>query len=214
MGAVVAQSERVVVGALADRTRAALLVTDAASRIRVVTATLPGLLYRISTPAGSGLAPSAGERSGLVVARLRPVGGNGPDEALIVLNRDVDWDIRTPAGAGEQFLDLAAARVSRVEAGTSGLVEMRLPVPDGPLPITIAGAGTVSLAVPAGVPMRLRLERGAHEAITPWTAGGAVVPPRTVLQPPQWRTARDRYAVLARSEVGVLTLRRFRPAAR
>jgi hypothetical protein len=212
--ATVAESEHVVVGALAGRTRAALTVADAASRIRIVTATLPGLLYRISTPAGSGLAPSASERAGRVTARLRPVAGDGPDEVLIVLNRTVGWDVRTSAGAGEQALDLSGARLSRVEAGTSGLVELRLPVPDGPLPITLEGAGTVSMAVPAGVPMRLRLIGGAGSAVTPWTAGGGPVPPRTVLQPPDWRTARDRFTVLARSEVGVLTLHRLRPAAR
>nr|WP_296070991.1 hypothetical protein [uncultured Actinoplanes sp.] len=129
-----------------------------------------------------------------------------------MLNRAVVWDIRTPAGAGEQALDLARARVSRVEAGASGLVELRLPVPDGPVPITLDSVGTLSIAVPDGVPVRLRLRDGAREANTPWTTGP--VAPRTVLQPSRWRTARDRFTVLARSGVEVLTLHRLRPEAR
>jgi hypothetical protein len=176
--------------ALSGRTGAYLLVRDAASRVRVVTARLPGLLCRVSTSAGAGLAPSVRVRAGRVTVGLVPTGGDGPDEVLVVLNRDVRWDIRMPAGAGEQELDLRGARVTRVEAGPSGLVSMRLPEPRGTLPVTLHGAGTVLLETPGEAPMRVR----------------GTVPPGAAREPRAWRTARDRYAVLARSEVGVLTI--------
>ncbi|NMO51367.1 hypothetical protein HH310_09215 [Actinoplanes sp. TBRC 11911] len=183
--------------ALSGRTGAYLLVRDAASRVRVVTARLPGLLCRVSTASGAGLAPSVRERAGRVTVGLVATGGDGPDEVLVELNRDVRWDIRMPAGAGEQELDLRGARVTRVEVGPSGLVSLRLPRPRGTLPVTLLSAGTVSLEAAGAAPMRLRLAEGAR----------SVVPPGAVGEPREWRTARDRYAVLARSEVGALTLR-------
>ena len=191
----ITHSEHVVVSRLSGRTGAVLRVSQAASRVRVVTARLPGLLCRVSTPAGSGLAPSVRKRGGRVTVGLRPTGGDGPDAALVVLNRDVRWDIRLPAGAGEQDLDLSDGRVTRVEVGPSGLVSMRLPPPRGTLPITLESAGTVVLEAPGSAPARV--ER-----------------PGAIEEPRRWRTARDRFAVLARSGTGVLTLRRLRPAAR
>ena len=200
--------ENVVAGPLMGRTGAFLTVGDAASRIQIVLAALPGLLYRISTPAGSGLAPIVTGRGGRVRAALRPTGADGPHEVRIVLNRDVRWDIRLPAGAGEQRLDLARGRITRVDLGASGLIEMRLPHPVGTVPLTFAGGvGTLVVTVPATAPLRLRLDAGAGAARTPWTTGE--VPAGTVLGPPVRRTAVDRYAVRARADIGLLTLRRL-----
>ena len=201
--------DNVVAGPLLGRTGAFLTVGDAASRIQIVLAALPGLLYRISTPAGSGLAPIVVTgRGGRVRAALRPTGADGPHEVRIVLNRDVRWDIRLPAGAGEQRLDLARGRITRVDLGASGLIEMRLPHPVGTVPLTFAGGvGTLVLTAPATAPLRLRLDAGAGAARTPWTTGE--VPAHAVLGPPIWRTAVDRYALRARAGIGLLTLRRL-----
>src|SRR5688572_3819041 len=107
--------EHVLAGALHGRTGAFLIVRDAASRVEVRLADLPGLLYRISTPADSGLAPWVTGTQGRVRIVLRPTGADGPDTVTILLNRAVRWDIRLPAGAGEQRLDLAAGRVTRID---------------------------------------------------------------------------------------------------
>jgi hypothetical protein len=187
--AMVTTREQVAVTPLSGRTGAFLLLSDAASRVKVVTAVLPGLLCRVSTPAGSGLAPSVRDGGGRVTVGLRRTDGDGPDDVLVVLNRDVRWDIRMPAGAGEQHFDLRDGRVTRVDAGPSGLVEMRLPAPRGTLPITLGSAGKTLLEMRGGAPMRL--------------AG-----PGVVHEPREYRNARDRYAVLARSDLKMLTLRR------
>ncbi|HEX9999356.1 MAG TPA: hypothetical protein VGB74_02785, partial [Actinoplanes sp.] len=79
-------AEHVTTGRLAGRTGAFLTLSDAASRVQVVVGKLPGLLYRISTPAGSGLAPRVRRDGGRVRASLRPASGDGPDEVRIVLN--------------------------------------------------------------------------------------------------------------------------------
>jgi hypothetical protein len=202
------RGDHVVAGELRGRTGAFLTVGDAASRVEIVLASLPGQLYRISTPADSGLAPWVSRRDGRVSAGLRPAPGDGPDEVRIVLNRAVRWDIRLPAGAGEQRLDLAGGHVSRVDLGTSGLVELRLPRPAGTLPITFtASVGTVVLVAAANAPVRVELDAGAGAVDTPWAAGPAAAP-ETVLVTPSWVTARDRYAVHARAAVENLILKR------
>jgi hypothetical protein len=73
--------ERVLAGSLHGRTGAYLTMREAASRIEVRLAELPGLLYRISTPAGSGLAPHVTGPSGRVRLGLRATGDDGPDSA-------------------------------------------------------------------------------------------------------------------------------------
>jgi len=173
-----------VTGPLYERTQALLTVVDASSRVRLVLANIPGLLYRISTPAGAGLAPRVSRRAGLVRTTLVPTGDDGPNEVRIVLNRAVRWDIRLPAGAGEQQLDLARGHVTRLDVGPSGLVEMRLSEPRGSVPLTLTGGvGTLIIRVPRGVTLRLALNKDA---------------------PP----APDRYVLHARSSVGGLTVRR------
>lgn len=217
--------EHVVAGPLQGRTGAFLLVGDAVSRMQVVLATMPGLLYRISTPPGSGLAPRVSSRDGQVRARFRPTGADGPDEVRIVLNREVRWDIRLPAGAGEQQLDLAGGRVRRVALGACGLAELRLPKPVGTVSVIFdGGVGTAVLTTPADIALHVHLARGADAVDAPWPPGDAVATPNapadgavaagTVLEAPGWGAARDRYTVLVRAGLGSLVLRRSGPAAR
>ncbi|MEU4240304.1 hypothetical protein [Actinoplanes sp. NPDC026619] len=171
--------------------------------MQVVLATLPGLLYRITTPAGSGLTPRVTGAGGRLVASLLPSGGDGPDEVRIVLNREVRWQISLPAGAGEQQLDLRRGRVSRVDLGASGLVELRLPAPDATVPITLSGGvGSVLVTAEPGTPLRVQLDQGAGS----WL-GGASAPPGTVWQAAGWPSTRQRYGIRARSTIGAFTLR-------
>jgi len=202
-------TDHVVSGTLQGRTGAYLTVVDAASRVRIVTARLPGLLYRISTPAGSGLAPVVAGRDGRIRAALRPTGADGPDEVRIVLNREVRWDIRLPSGAGEQRLDLGRGRIARLDLGACGLVEMRLPPPSGSVRVTfLAPVGTAVVTVSAVTEVRFDLAEPAGQATTPWPAAGGAV------QSPGWPAARDRYTVRARAAVGSLIVRRSGPEAR
>ena len=194
-------------GPLDGRTVGFLLVRDAASRVHITIGDLPGLLYRVSTPADSGLKPHVTGAAGRVRLGLRPTGADGPDTVEIVLSRRVRWDIRLPAGAGEQHLDLAAGRVRRLEVGSgAGLVSVRLPAPTGSVPITVAGAvGDLAVAAPADTALRLRLRSGAGVVAVPWAdrlraAPGAVVASR------EWGTAASRYSIDVESAAGSVTV--------
>ena len=197
----------VAAGALHGRTGAFLIVRDAASRVEVRLTDLPGLLYRISTPADSGLAPAVSGTHGRVTLGLRPTGADGPDSVEILLNRAVRWDIRLPAGAGEQHLDLTRGSLDRLELGSgTGLVSVRLPPPRGTVPITVAGGvGEVAVAIPPGTPLRLRLRGGAGLVAVPWT-GRSRAAAGALLAPVGWGTAPHRYAVTVASEVGSVTV--------
>jgi hypothetical protein len=192
--------DHVTIAPLLDLRHARLTVRDPASRIRVSVATLPGLLYRISTPAGSGLTPSAAVRGGTADVRLRPTGDDGPDEVRVVLNRDVTWDLRLPAGAGEEQFDLTTGRISRLETGGSGLIEATLPAARGTVPILITGrTGTAVVTAPA--PLRVRVTGGAGELDTPW-------PPGAPMRDPDRPAGRGRYVIGFADGVGRLTVRR------
>lgn len=200
--------EHLLAGALHGRTGATLIVRDAAARVEVRLTDLPGLLYRVSTPAGSGLAPVITGPPGRVRVGLRATGADGPDTVLILLNRGVRWDLRLPAGAGEQRLDLARGQVRRLEVGSgTGLVSLRLPAPRGTVPIILAGGmGEVAVVAPARTPLRFRLRGGAGLVAVPW-AGRAAARPGAMVTPAGWRRAIDRYAVDVAAEVGTVTLR-------
>jgi hypothetical protein len=197
--------DHVAAGPLLGRAKAYLRVENAASRVRVTMATLPGLLYRVSTAGDSGLEPRVTSRNGVVRARLLPTGDDGPDEVRIVLNRGVRWSISLPAGAGEQQLDLRRGRLSHVDLGASGLVELRLPAPAGTVPITLGGA--VGGVVLTGAPVRLEFDQGADSAVLPWAASGDAISPRTVVQTPGWINTPDRYVIRARAGIGAVTVR-------
>jgi len=194
-------------GPLHGRTVGFLIVRDAASRVEIRIADLPGLLYRVSTPADSGLKPQVGGAEGRVRLGLRPTGADGPDTVEILLNRRVRWDIRLPAGAGEQHLDLSGGRVRRLEVGSgAGLVSVRLPAPSGAVPITVAGAvGDLAVAVPAGTALRVRLREGADVVAAPWVARGRAAP-GAVVASRGWGTAGSRYSVDVESAAGSVTV--------
>ncbi|MEU4558090.1 hypothetical protein AB0F72_06865 [Actinoplanes sp. NPDC023936] len=202
---------RVLAGPLQRRKGAWLTVGDAASRVRVQFAPLPGQLYRITTGPDAGVAPVVFRRGGRVVVRLRVTDGEGLDELRIVLNRDVRWDIRLPAGAGEQQLNLRHGRVRRVVLGSSGLAELSLPDPVGTVPVTFTGGvGSAVVTARTEAPFRIRFDQGAGSVVTPWTANNGT-PAGTVLREPGYRRAADRYAIRVRSGLGDMTLRRRDP---
>jgi hypothetical protein len=194
-------------GPLNGRTGAVLTLGSAAAAVDLRLTDLPGLLYRVSTPAGSGLAPRVTGADGAIRLRLTPTGEDGTDRVTILLNRQVRWDLRLTAGAGEQHLDLSRGRVGAVLVGAgTGLVRLRLPRPRGTVPIRLSGAvGSAQLSAPAGVPVAVRLARGATSVHLPWLVRAPAEAGAT-LRPPGWPLADDRYELDARGDVGRLTL--------
>jgi hypothetical protein len=196
---------QVLEAALHGRTGAYLTVRDAASRVLIRAADLPGLLYRIVTPPEAGLAAQVTGPAGHPSVRLHPTGGDGPDDLTILVNRDVRWDIRVPAGGGEQRLDLRGSHPVRLQLGASGLVDLRLSEPFGTVPVTLSGpVGSVTLSAPRATPLRLRLRAGVAWATLPGKSRHPLLPgsfsvPR--------RISRDRYEFDAHAPIATLDVR-------
>jgi hypothetical protein len=185
-----------------------LTLGDPAARVNLRVTDLPGLLYRVSTPAGSGLAPSVTGGDGTVRLWLRVTGDDGPDRVDVLLNRGVRWRIRLVAGAGEQHLDLRAARLDALDIGAGvGLVRVRLPAPRGTVAIRVIGTvGRLDLLLSRVVPLRVHAGGGAAAVSLPGT-DRVDVPPDWRWAAIGWTNAVDRYRVDARAPLGALRVR-------
>jgi hypothetical protein len=171
--------DHVAEGALHGRTGAVFTVSDAAARIDIRLVDLPGLLYRVRTPGGSGLAPQVGGPDRKPRLALRPTGDDGPDVVTVLLNRTVRWTLATPRGGGEQILDLRDGRITGAVLGAAGRVDLMLPPAHETVPITLAGpVGSLSITAPRGTPVQYGRSAGtarkryvvtAEQAITTYS---------------------------------------------
>jgi hypothetical protein len=188
---------------------ASLAVLSGAASITVSAAALPGELVRAWTPSGSGVRPELVVVNGAVQLYLGGTSGgqSGPDTVWVQLNSAVRWQLQFSGGASQTTVDMGSGAVSGIDftAGSS-LVTMTLPPPTGTVEVTLAGgASQVNIAVPAGVPARLRLFGGAGLAMLGGRAysglgGGRILAERG------WAAATDRYDVAAPAGVSLISV--------
>jgi hypothetical protein len=164
------------------RDRAVLDLVSGAGTVVVRGTELGEALYRISTPGGSGQVPRVDDRDGVASVRLDPAGGGGPASVEILLSSAVTWRVRLDGGASAARVDLRDGSVSEVDISKGvSTVELWLPRPRGTVPVReTGGAGTFTVHLPSGVPVRARLAGGAGSATVDGTTrsglpGGAEV---------------------------------------
>jgi hypothetical protein len=193
--------------AAGGRSDATLAVVSGAATLTISAAPLQGQLLRVWTPANSGVRPQLVQADGRVQLFLASTGQSGPSAVFVDLSTSVRWRLQLSGGASQTVLDLRRGQVGGIDftAGSS-LISMMLPRPRGTTTITLAGgASQVDTQVPAGVPVRLQLDGGAGTA----TVGGqthAGVAGGTVLTPPGWAGAVDRYDVSAPAGVSTISV--------
>ena len=85
------------------------------------------------------------------------------DKSTIVLNGSIPWDIELRGGASAIDGDLSAARLASLAAsGGASKVSLRLPAPQGIVPIHVSGGmSDLTLVRPVGTAARLRVRGGA-----------------------------------------------------
>ena len=201
-----ATNQRIVSGPVTDRTVATFELLAATDRVQLRIADLGDDLYRISTPEGAGVRPSADLRDDrLRVDVTRDNAGTG-GEVEVLLAAKVRWTIRFSGYSAERIVDLSAGRVKGIElVGGTRRAEMTLAQAAGTVPMKITGGiEELTLRAPTGSPVRVRMGGGAGTV----TAGSRTlrdVAPGSTLTPKDWTTG-NRYDVDAVAPVTLLTV--------
>ncbi|MDI6101996.1 hypothetical protein QLQ12_25585 [Actinoplanes sp. NEAU-A12] len=198
---------RIVTGPLNDRTLATFELLAATDRVQVRIADLGEDLYRISSPEGTGIRPSADVRDDrLRVDVTRDNAGTG-GEVEVLLAAKVRWTIRFSGYSAERIVDLSAGRIKGIElVGGTRRAEMTLAQAAGTVPMKITGGiEELTLRAPTGSPVRIKVGGGAGTV----TAGARTlrdVAPGSTLTPKDWTTG-NRYDIDAVAPVTLLTVR-------
>jgi len=193
--------------ATSGRTSAALKITSSTTLLEVRMARLGSTLLRASTPQRGQLR--------LMLADSRPfvlsLSGQTQGPVTVVLNAAVTWSLDFAGGTQRTEASLRGGKLAGivVTAG-SDVLDLSLPRPSGTLPFVLAGGVTrFGLSLPEGVPARVTVGGGAayvadgSQNLT-GVAGG------TVISPPGWNTAADRFDIDATAGFSRLTVSRWR----
>ncbi|MFI6760123.1 hypothetical protein ACIBF5_13395 [Micromonospora sp. NPDC050417] len=203
------EDDHTVIGAADGRREATLDLVNGSDVVRVRAADLGDDLYRISTGPDARVRPSVHVDGDTVLAGLAGTGRGGPAVVSIVLSDAVRWHVRLGGGAGEETVDLSGGRIAEVEfsAGTNR-AEVTLPPPGGTVRVVMSGGASQLLVHLTGdAPVRVRAGGGAG-TVTVDGASRTGVAGGTVITPPAWAGATDRYDIDATAGVSTLTVDR------
>ena len=133
----------VVHGGRGRATAATLEVVNGATAVTVSSQSLGNLLYRVSTPVGSGIRPLATRRGGTVL-----VGDTGAGQTTqvllinVILARGVRWTIDLDGGATTETVNMGAGSMSALDFGAGvSMASVQLPNAVGTQTVTLAGGG-------------------------------------------------------------------------
>jgi hypothetical protein len=202
-------ADRSVSGALNGRQEAQFEMLSGAESVRVRSEDIGEDLYRISTPDFSSVLPKVAESGDRVELSLVHSGAVGPATAVILLNSRVRWTVRLAGGGNDEFIDFGSGRLSSLDlASGAGRIEVVVPAPEGTLLVRLSGgAGQLTVRLPEGPPVQVRLGAGAG-GVTVDGERHEGVAPGTVLKPATWDEARNRLDVDAAGGVSTLVVER------
>ena len=188
-----------------DRTEASFEMVSDVVDLRLRTAELGDDLYRISTPEGGSVLPKAEIEDDGVRLRLASNGRKGNTAVDIVLNSQVEWDLRLTGGVRQGVVDLGGGKISGVDLrGGAARLELTLPEPDGTLPVRMSGGiNSFRVRTADGVPVRVRTRRGAGQVVLNGSTDDGVAKGASFLSP-NWSESVDRIDLDAVAGVGTL----------
>jgi len=178
-----AADEQLLTAPLAGRRNGTFVLADGLSSFELRVAELGDDLYRISTPAGSGVAGRPAVQGETVRLDLVESGTRGPRTVRVLLNERVAWRLHLVGGVSSQVLDLTRARLLGVElAGGSSRTEILLPPiisggsgnpagshsdqPASMLTVRLTGGTSqLDVRVPGETPVRVRAGAGAGSVV-------------------------------------------------
>jgi hypothetical protein len=153
------------------RQAAVFQLADGVSDVRVRAADLGGDLYRVSVPAGSGLAPRIEQNGDEVRLLLSATGKGGARQVEVALNVGVRWTLRLDGGVDRSVIDMTGGSVAGVElGGGASRIDLTLPRPLDQLLVRMTGGVNQFVVHLVGrTPVRVRVQAGAGHV----TLGGA-----------------------------------------
>jgi hypothetical protein len=190
-------SHHVLAGGTAHRLGATLEVESGTSALRVSAGTEPGLLYRVSTPDGSGIRPLASLNHGILrVSQTSDGKARGAQTMDIRLARGVRWTINLDGGATSERINMERGALSSLTFGAGvSTASVKLPTPDGTLTLTLAGGATQLLvSAPPGAPAAVKVAGGASQVSLDGISQSGVSG-GSVFADPGWSSSHNRYFI-------------------
>jgi hypothetical protein len=187
----------VLAGGSAHRSAATLDVVSGTTSVEVSAGTLPGLLYRVRTPVGSGIRPLVTlEGATLRVGQTGDGVHTGVPTIDVQLARGVRWTINLDGGATTETVNMEKGSLSALSFGAGvSMASVRLPAPVGTLTLTLAGGATQLLvAAPPGAPAEVKVAGGASQ-VSLDGLGHTGVAGGSVFSDPGWSSSYNRYAI-------------------
>jgi hypothetical protein len=188
----------VIAGGNGKRPAATLDVVNGTTTVRVSARALGGDLYRVSTPAGSGIRPLVTERGSVVeVGQTASTGAKTAVADLdIAVTSGVRWTINLDGGATTESVDMAGGSLSALDFGAGvSMASVQLPAPAGTQTVTLAGgASQLLVTAPAGPPAQVEAMGGASQVVLDGVAHTGVAG-GSVFSDADWAVTHDRYAI-------------------
>jgi len=162
------------------RTSAAFDLVDGAASVKISAGDLGGDLYRILTPAGSGVTPRVENGPDGVRLHLTPT-GQGPTRVEIVLNTAVRWTLRLDGGTQNTDVNLSGAQVDAVDlSGGASRIDLTMPVPRGLVPVRMTGGvDQFQVRLAGGTPVRVQVQSGAGQVTLDGSTYHGIAPGRS-----------------------------------
>jgi DNA-binding MarR family transcriptional regulator len=139
---------------------AGLIVGGAASDVQVRVGALPGALCSLEFPVGR---PSVSVRGSQVVVTARTGRWyEGGAKGTVILADELSWTVEFRGAASRYRAELGGLHLRGLAVrGGACVVDVALPVPDGPVALRVeGGATTLRLTRPRGVPVRAATRGG------------------------------------------------------
>jgi hypothetical protein len=176
-------------------------VVGVSTKLVVRSADLGNRLFSIATLDASAVPQVVNTRNGVRLDLVR-TGKAGTIGVQIQLNAKVRWTVALDGGSTEQDIDMRAGGLVSIDlAGGVSRAVLRLPPPAGTMPLMVTGGvSELDILTGSGVPVRLRLGRGADTADLAGTTYRKVMS-GTTLASSSWATAMNRYDVVATAPV-------------
>jgi hypothetical protein len=178
-----------------------LEVTSTATVVHIRSMNLGTTLFQ-ATAFDSSAVPSRSDNAARTRLDLTRTGAPGTAGLDIQLNSRVSWTIRLTGGTTEQDVDMRAGGLAGLQlTGGNSLMVLRLPKPEGTVPLYIGGTvGRLSLATDTGTMVRLRLAKPAGVV----TVDEAKQ--RTPVTPAGWASAQNRYDLSSYATIASLAV--------